>query len=306
MHFAYPLPWWLAVVLAAAFAAVAFAEYRRPLSPLTRLQRGVLVALRVAALAAPRPVPVSSDRDAAAAADARRDRADPGRCLAQHAAGRCRRPDAAGSRERAAETPAGCRPCRRTLRTEIYSVGDRLEAGRSCDGPCCGRPAHRSRRRAGVRPRALSRRSAWPASCVLSDGADTGAGGPAQIGRQSARRRATVPPVFAIGIGSPDGPKDREVLGITAGDPRLDQVVGRFARDGGQPADSAARHSCFACSPTAALIETRRLVPPADGSPIDETFTVSPDPLNADGLYRGDPARRRRVGRARTIAAACW
>ena len=31
MHFAYPLPWWLAVLLAAAIAAVAFVEYRRPL-----------------------------------------------------------------------------------------------------------------------------------------------------------------------------------------------------------------------------------------------------------------------------------
>ena len=51
MHFAYPLPWWLAVLLAAAIAAVAYGEYRRPLSPLTRDQRGVLVALRVLALA---------------------------------------------------------------------------------------------------------------------------------------------------------------------------------------------------------------------------------------------------------------
>ena len=30
--------------------------------------------------------------------------------------------------------------------------------------------------------------------------------------------------MFAIGIGSPDGPRDREVLGMTAGDPRLDQA----------------------------------------------------------------------------------
>src|SRR6478672_4325284 len=52
MHFAYPLPWWLAVVLAAAIGAVAYVEYRRPLSPLTPAQRGVLVGLRVLALAA--------------------------------------------------------------------------------------------------------------------------------------------------------------------------------------------------------------------------------------------------------------
>ena len=29
---------------------------------------------------------------------------------------------------------------------------------------------------------------------------------------------------FAVGIGSPDGPRDREVLGISTGDPRLDHA----------------------------------------------------------------------------------
>src|ERR1700704_1905196 len=52
MHLGYPLPWWLAVVLAAAVGGVAYAEYRRPLSPLTPARRGVLVTLRVLALAA--------------------------------------------------------------------------------------------------------------------------------------------------------------------------------------------------------------------------------------------------------------
>ena len=45
MHFAYPLPWWLAVILAAAIGASAYAEYRRPLSPLTPRQRGLLIGL---------------------------------------------------------------------------------------------------------------------------------------------------------------------------------------------------------------------------------------------------------------------
>src|SRR6266852_2154933 len=51
MHFAYPLPWWLALVLAAAVGAAAFLEYRRPLAPLTPTQRAVLAALRAAVLA---------------------------------------------------------------------------------------------------------------------------------------------------------------------------------------------------------------------------------------------------------------
>src|SRR5437867_5198687 len=72
MHFAYPLPWWLAVLLAAAVAAAAFLEYRRPLAPLTRRQRGVLAGLRVIVLGALvlflfRPIailPPSGSRDA--------------------------------------------------------------------------------------------------------------------------------------------------------------------------------------------------------------------------------------------------
>ena len=72
MHLAYPLPWWLAAVLAAAIGASAYAAYRRPLSPLTAAQRGTLVGLRGLALAALvlfvfRPIavlPPSGSRDA--------------------------------------------------------------------------------------------------------------------------------------------------------------------------------------------------------------------------------------------------
>ena len=50
MHLAYPLPWWLAVILAAGVAAAAFVEYRRPLAALSTAQRVALVALRVVTL----------------------------------------------------------------------------------------------------------------------------------------------------------------------------------------------------------------------------------------------------------------
>ena len=52
MHFAYPSPWWLAIVIAAAIGSVAFAVYRRPLAPLTPVRRGVLVGLRALTLTA--------------------------------------------------------------------------------------------------------------------------------------------------------------------------------------------------------------------------------------------------------------
>jgi hypothetical protein len=50
MHFAYPLPWWLALVLAAAIGGVTVAAYRRPLAPLTRWQRAILAVCRALAL----------------------------------------------------------------------------------------------------------------------------------------------------------------------------------------------------------------------------------------------------------------
>src|SRR4029450_8061964 len=52
MHLAHPLPWWLAVLLIAGIGAATFVEYRRPLSPLTRVQRGTLAALRALVLTA--------------------------------------------------------------------------------------------------------------------------------------------------------------------------------------------------------------------------------------------------------------
>ena len=85
-------------------------------------------------------------------------------------------------------------------------------------------------------------------------------------------REVLVPPA----VGSPDGPRDREVLGVTAGDPRLDQSSVDL--------HVSAVSTGFGRTPfmlrvlgNGQLLDTRRVVPSADGSPIDETFTVSPD-----------------------------
>ena len=123
---------------------------------------------------------------------------------------------------------------------------------------------------------------------VLSDGADTGSGGLAQLGGSGSE--ADGAPVFAIGIGLPDGLRDREVLGITAGDPRLDQSSVDLR--------VSAISSGFGRAPfvvrvlaNGRVIDTRRVVPQADGSPIDETFTVSPDPLNPTVYTAEIPSR---------------
>src|SRR5439155_20755092 len=122
---------------------------------------------------------------------------------------------------------------------------------------CRGR--YRGRRVAGVVQR--------------SDGGDTGGSG------GSGGSDGGGPPVFAVGIGSPDGPRDREVLGLAAGDPRLDHASVDL--------HVTAVSTGFGRTPftlrvlgNGQLLDTRRIVPPADGSPIDEVFTVSPDLMN--------------------------
>jgi len=113
-----------------------------------------------------------------------------------------------------------------------------------------------------------------PGVVVLSDGGDT-----EQSSRQDAPVAATGPPVYAIGIGAPDGVPDREITGITAGEPRLDQTsIDLYV--------AAVTHG-FGKNPftirllaNGQAIDTHKVVPLAGGSPINETFTVSPNPLN--------------------------
>src|SRR6185295_3540020 len=273
MHFAYPLPWWLAVLLAAAIAAVAYGEYRRPLSPLTRVQRGLLVALRVLALAILvlclfRPIailPPTGTRDAIVP------------ILVD--ASRSMRLDDADGQTRVARANALLKnelgaPLSSRFRTELYTVGEGLAPAKVDALTADARRTDLAGALTAVRERYRGQRVAG--IIVLSDGGDTGTGGAGGAGA-AARTGGDAggPPVFAVGIGSPDGPRDREVLGISAGDPRLDHasvdlhVTAMSSGFGRQP-------FTLRVLGNGQLLDTRRLVPPADGSPMDEVFTVSP------------------------------
>jgi uncharacterized membrane protein len=270
MHFAYPISWLLIALLAAGVAALAYLEYRRPLSPLTVPQRGLLVALRALALAAIvlfllRPIvllPPSNARDAAVPI-----LVDVSRSM--------RLKDADGQARLARATTivrTQLQPAlSRQFTPEIYSVGERLEAADldrlSADAP----RTDLAGALAAMRERSRGRRVAG--IIVLSDGGDTGQKG-------AAGSSLPGPPIFAVGIGSPDGIRDREIVGITAGDPRLDQSSVDL--------HVSATSSGFGRMPfqlrvlaNGRVLESRRVVPPADGSPVDETFTVSPDLVNA-------------------------
>ncbi len=275
MHFAYPLPWWLAVILAAAVAAVVYAEYRRPLSPLTGVQRSVLVSLRVLALAALvlflfRPIvilPPAGSRDAIVPV-----LVDVSRSM--------RLADADGQTRAARANTLLKNELGLALSshftTEIYSVGEGLAPAKIDGLSADARRSDLAGALAAVRERYRGQRVAG--IVVLSHGGDTGAGRAGGAGG-AGERDPGGPPVFAVGIGSPDGPRDREVLGITTSDPRLDHSSVDL--------HVTAVSTGFGRIPFALrvlgngqVVDTRRVVPPADGSPIDEVFTVSPDPLN--------------------------
>jgi uncharacterized membrane protein len=271
VHFASPIPLWLALLVAIAIAGVAFLCYRRPLAPLSARQRGILVALRVLALAAVvvilcRPtglMPPSGGSGVVVPI-----LVDVSRSMrVADADGRTRIARAVDllQREILPALSAG-------FTAELYSVGDTLTPASPDRLAANARRSDLSGALEAVRERYRGRRVSG--IVMLSDGGDTGG----QIARDA--REGQGPPVFTVGIGSPEGVPDREILGITAGDPRVDQSSVDLS--------VSAMSSRFGRTPfqirllaNGQLLESRSVTPAADGSPIDAVFSVSPDPLNA-------------------------
>ena len=269
MHFASPLPLWLAVVVAVAIAGVAFLSYRRPLIALSPAQRITLMALRALALAAIVVFlcrPIVQGPPAAASGIAVPILVDASRSM--------RVADANGQ-TRIARASALVGELVSALSTkfsvELYTIGDGLSAAKPDRLNADLRQSDLSGALDQVRERYRGRRVSG--IVVLSDGGDTS-------GQPAADSNRPGPPVFTVGIGSPEGIADREILGMTAGDPRLDQSSIDL--------HVSAISSGYGRSPfplrllaNGRLIESRTVAPAGDGSPIDEVFTVAPDPLNA-------------------------
>jgi uncharacterized membrane protein len=277
MHFANPIPLWLALLAAAAIGGVALFSYRRPLVPLTSMQRGVLVALRASGLALVvlclcRPIvlrPPSASRDVVVPV-----LVDVSRSMAIADAGGQARLARAVRALKTDILPA----LSGRFTPEIYGIGDGLVPLNLVNPvnpvnlgglTATARQSALAAAIAAVRERYRGRRISG--IVLISDGGET------TTSTGAVSPDAAVP-VFAIGVGSADGVRDREVVGMTAGDPRLDQAsvdlhVTAVSRGYGRaPFD-------LRVLANGRPVETRRLVPAADGSPIDEVFTVSPDPL---------------------------
>lgn len=147
---------------------------------------------------------------------------------------------------------------------------------------------------AAVRDRFRGRRVAG--IVLLSDGADTGrtTDGPA-AGADA--------PVFTVGIGSPEGVPDREVVSMAAGDPRMDQAAVDLHVTTTQRGLGSAPFTLRLLA-NGRPIETRRVTPGHDGSSDNQTFAVLPDPLNAT-VYTAeidaDPAEAVTENNARSV-----
>jgi uncharacterized membrane protein len=267
--------------VAAAVVGVAVFVYRRPLAPLSRAQRATLVALRAAALLLPllfilRPIVM---RTPAAAGDIVVPiLIDHSRSMGIRDEGQ----DTRQARAIAAVTGtlvAGISP---HFKPEFYVVGGECRSGSgmaSCSvapdllGRLPAPSANQSDLTGAIGDvRDLYRGRQIAGIVLVSDGADTG--------HDSAHAGAAIVdpsiPVFTLGVGSAAGVADREVVGIAAGDPRLDQAsidlhVSVASRGFGRtPFD-------VRLSANGRPLETRRVTPVADGAPIDVTFTAVPD-----------------------------
>jgi uncharacterized membrane protein len=268
IHFAALPSLWLAAIVAAGLGAAAYLTYRRTLMPLSGAQRAVLTLLRAAALLALllllwRPVvsmpPQQPDTVVPVLVDTSRSM----RVVDADGESRLERSVAALQHTLFPALAPRFRP-------EVYAVGDGVTPAAIDRLAANGRQTDLQGAIAAIRDRFRGRRLAG--IVLLSDGADTGMRSPDST-------TGSGPAVFTVGVDGGGELRDREVLGVVAGDPRLDQAaVDLYVSAvsfgyGREPFDLRLRAN-------GDVIETRRVTPAADGSPVDEVFTVSPNPLN--------------------------
>ncbi|MCC7415779.1 MAG: hypothetical protein IT176_01470 [Acidobacteria bacterium] len=264
MQFAHPLPWWLAAVIAVALAVALALAYRRPLVPLAAGRRAALVSLRALSLAALvlfllRPVrllPPASTRGAIVPI-----LIDTSRSMRlTDGTGESRLARAAAVAEQVL-LPA----LSRDFDVVVQQVGDGV-APATLDA--LSPQARRSDLAAGLEALRERYRGQPVAGIVLiSDGGDTSAS-PRSAGPSG-------PPVYMVGVGASGG-RDREIVGVAIGDPKLDQAsvdlrVSAVASGYGRAPFE------IRLLADGVVVDTRRVAPVADGTPVDELFTVSPN-----------------------------
>lgn len=267
MRFAVALPWWGYVLVAAGAVALALFTYAGARVPsrlrlgLTALRALTLLLLVAAILRPVRVVPASAARNRVVPVlvDVSRSM----RVADGEGPARMQR-----ARTAAADLVTALDPA---FRTEVWAFGDgvvraelddlQASAGRSDLSGALRTVAdhYRGRTLGGI--------------VVVSDGGDTSA-------RDVSGLNA---PVFTVGIGAPRTTRDREVVAMSAGEPRLAdstvdvQVSALSTGFGAQPLE-------LTLTANGRPVDVRRLAV-TDGAPVSTVFTVSPDP-STPTVYR--------------------
>lgn len=270
MQFAHPLPWWAVVLVAASVAALAYFAYVRPIVPLSRSRRTALSAIRGLTLALlvlflMRPValvPPRTPRNAVVAV-----LADVSQSMGLTDAGGRRRIDVAADLIRHSIAPS----LTSTFQVDLLTFGERVEPDSTAPLAARARRTDLAGALRDLRGRYRGRDVAGVV--VVTDGGETGRVDPAQVAQDG-------PPIFPIGIGSPEVARDREVVAVTAGDAALSSslidlnVAAVSHQYGTKPIE-------LRVLANGRLVDTRRVTPPADGSPISEVFSVTPEAASA-------------------------
>lgn len=257
--FANALPWWALLLILVAIAGVSWLAYARVAASPRR--RNALMTLRFITLALLlvfllRPIRSSGGglHDAVVPI-----LVDVSRSMGIDDAGGQRRIDRARDIVEGTLVPA----IAPHFQVEIIGFGDGLKTVRPADLNADGRRSDLAGALAAIRERYSSRPIAG--IVLLSDGGDTGAG----------RGPERTAPVYAIGVGSSNVDRDREVLGVTAAeaifdDSRIDLAVSAVSH--GHGTEPLALQLLENGRP----IEVRRVAPVAEGVPVRTVFRVAP------------------------------
>src|SRR5262249_49698310 len=252
LSFTNALPWWGALLTAVVIGAVAWLAYARSVVP--RPRRDALIALRFMTLAAlvlflMGPVRVSNEglRDVFVPV-----LVDVSRSMSIDDADGQRRID----RARDLLTRELLPNLSGQFRVEVLSFGDRLRETSPGDLAASDRASDLSGAIAAVRERYRGRPVAG--IVLISDGGDTST---SPLGDQS------IPPVFALGVGSKTVGRDREVSSVTAAeaiadDSRIDLAVSAVSHGTGR------EPIAIQLLENGKPIEVRRITPAADGVPV--------------------------------------
>jgi hypothetical protein len=260
--FANPLPWWALAAVIAGAAAIAWLAYSR--APIGRRKRAALAAVRfvsliVLLLLLMRPIA----RGGADVADAVVPiLVDTSRSMSLEDMEGLRRIDVARTILTGELLPA----LAPRFRTEVLGFGETLAPSSPAELGASARRSDLAGALEAVRER--YRGQVIAGVVVISDGGDTGGA----IGRGTPEAAV---PVYPLGVGARAIGRDREVLSVTTAeavldDSRVDLAVSAVSHGhGSAPIELRLLEN-------GRIMEVRRPVPAAEGSPVREIFHVTP------------------------------